>query len=151
MECPHAYTKKNSRYIYCDFEGEPQGTTLDDITPWLCFYQPFPPPGREPVTMLLPSWTGCVKLQEERNNRKYVRVSDWYSNGTYSDFPYRATIPMAEATEVIFPYVEFDQQEQESGNFADVSATYNGGVYIYAREIPDHNFWVTVNLYTEME
>ena len=58
---------------------------------------------------------------------------------------------MAEATEEIFPYVEFDQQEQESGNFADVSATYNGGVYIYAREIPDHNFWVTVNLYTEME
>lgn len=151
MECSHAYTRRNDRYIYCDFEGTPVGRTLDEITPYLCIYQPFPPPSFKPVDMLLPTWTECVKLQEERNNKKYVLVSDWQADNTYLDFPYRVRIPVSGATTDMFPYVEFEQQEQESGNFADVSATYNGGVYIYARTIPDHNFWVAVNIYQETE
>lgn len=150
MECEHAYTKSGSRYIYCDFEGTPQGKTLDDITPYLCFYQPFPPPFQTPVTSLTPSWTGCVKLRGESDKRKLVRVSDWSANATYSDYPYRATIVVSDATPELFPYVEFEPQEAESGNYADVSATGDGVVYIYCKEIPTYNFYVTVNLYTEM-
>ena len=151
MECAHAYKITGSRYIYCDFEGTPHGKSLDEITPYLCFYQPFPPPFQFPVKTLLPSWIGCVKLKEEQDKRKYVRVSDWFSDGTYSDYPYRAIIPTDGATVEMFPYVEFEQPEMESGNYADVSATYDGGVYIYCKEIPDHDFYVTVNLYTEMQ
>lgn len=150
MECEHAYIKAGSRYIFCDIDGKPTGKTLDDITPYLCFYQPFPPPSQTPVSSLTPSWRDCVKLREAVDKRKLVRVGDWQADATYSDYPYCAAIPQEGATTELFPYVEFETNEQESGNFADVSATYNGGVYIYAKEIPDHDFYVTVNIYTEM-
>ena len=92
-----------------------------------------------------------MKLRQDNDKRKLVRVGDWLGNGTYQDYPYRATIVVSDATPDLFPYVEFEPQEAESGNFADVSATGDGVVYIYCKTIPDHNFYVTVNLYTEMQ
>lgn len=148
MQCSHAYNRAGNPYIFCDFEGTPTGKTNDDITPFLCIYQDFPPSGPMNIANTL-NWQSCYKLQEAIDPTKTVLVSAWEADGTYTDYPYRAAIPMAGATTGNFPYVEFQQNEAESGNYADVSLSYEGGVYIFCREIPDHAITVNVYLFVE--
>lgn len=148
MLCSHAYRIANSKYIYCNLEGTPIGTSLNDLSPYMCIYQKFPPNsgGNTDVTN---DWVNCPKLAEYVNPRKIVLVADWQADGTYTDYPYRAAIPMAGATTDVFPYVEFETNEAESGNYADVSISYDGGVYIYCKEIPQTDIYVNVYIFVE--
>lgn len=148
MQCEHAYIKGDSKYIYCNIESTPSGIDLDDTTPAMCFYQDFPP-GRWGNRTLLANWSECVKLRAAIDRTKTVLPTDWAADGTYTDYPYRAAIPMTGATTDMFPYVEFQQNEAESGNYADVSITYDGGVYIYCKEPPEAAITVDVYLYVE--
>lgn len=148
MQCQYAYLKGDSRYIFCSVETKPSGTSLDDETPAMCFYQEFPPARMGNKTNTV-NWEGCVKLQEAIDRRKTVLPEDWNADGTYTDYPYCAAIPMVGANPDMFPYVEFEPNEAESGNYADVSITYDGGVYIYCKEPPSTAITVTVYLYVE--
>lgn len=148
MQCSHAYKISGSKYIFCDFEGTPSGKSNAAISPYLCFYQNFPPQSGGNIDNTA-GWQGCPKLQASVNPQKTVLVADWEADGTYTDYPYRAAIPMEGATTDNFPYVEFELQEQESGNYADVCISYEGGVYIYCKEIP--NYAITVNVYLYVE
>ena len=148
MQCSHAYRIARSKYIFCDFEGTPTGTSNSAISPYLCIYQDFPPEMNGNIENTV-GWQDCPKLQESESHQKTVLVADWAADGTYTDYPYRATIPMEGATTDNFPYVEFQQQEQESGNYADVCISYDGGVYIYCKEIPSDSITVNVYLYVE--
>ena len=148
MQCSHAYRSGNSKYIFCDIEGEPTGTSNAAIAPYLCIYQDYPPYPNGNTTNT-PDWATCWKLQEAESHEKTVLVADWAADGTYEDYPYRAAIPMEGATFDNFPYVEFQQNEQESGNFADVCISYDGGVYIFCKEIPSTAITVNVYLYVE--
>lgn len=148
MQCSHAYNKANSKYIFCDLEGEPSGTSNTAIAPYLCFYQNFPPAAGGNI-MNTPGYADCPKLAESVSHQKTVLVVDWVADGTYTDYPYRAAIPMDGTTTDNFPYVEFQQNEQESGNFADVCISYEGGVYIFCKEIPSSAITVNVYLYVE--
>lgn len=76
-----------------------------------------------------------------------VLISDWKKVPMYKDFPYIADIKIPAATEAHFPYVEFEQDEAESGNYADVCKSHNGGVYIFAKELPEKNLSVEVSLF----
>lgn len=73
--------------------------------------------------------------------RKYedtvVAVEDWESDDTYEDFPFRASIEIAGVAITDFSQVVFRVADAMSGNYAPVSETYNGGVYIYASEVPE--------------
>lgn len=62
-----------------------------------------------------------------------VAASAWSADATYSDYPYRAAIPLADVSADDVPNVVFGA---EWGQFAPVSNTYAGGVYIYASEPP---------------
>ena len=148
MQCSHAYRKARSKYIYCDLEEAPTGTSNSAIAPYLCIYQNFPP-NDGGNNENLPAWADCFKLQESASHQKTVVVGAWAADGTYTDYPYRAAIPMDGATTDNFPYVEFEQNEQESGNFADVCISYDGGVYIFCKEIPSSSITVNVYLYVE--
>lgn len=67
-----------------------------------------------------------------------VETSAWESDDTYGTegYAYRAAIVLSGATSDYAPEVNFSLADSISGNFAPVAETYDGGVYIYAKEIP---------------
>lgn len=66
-----------------------------------------------------------------------VATSAWVSDATYTDYPYRASIPITGCTVNHIPEVVFSLADALSGKFAPVAQTYAGGVYIYASESAD--------------
>ena len=58
------------------------------------------------------------------------------SDTAYTDFPYRAAVACDGVTAKHYAEVSFSPAEAMSGSFAPVAASYDGGVYIYAGEIP---------------
>lgn len=53
---------------------------------------------------------------------------------------------MLDITENDVVNVTFDMVQAVSGNFAPVSNTYNGGVYIYAKEMPTSTITVALEI-----
>lgn len=80
---------------------------------------------------------------------KKVKRTDWQRDSHYKDYPYRADVKMAGVTARHFPYTEFRQQEAESGNYADICETHNGGVYLYAKDLPEEDIMVKVSIFKE--
>ena len=68
---------------------------------------------------------------------KIIATSAWVSDATYADYPYRASIALPPITAVSFVEIVFSPADATSGNFAPVCDTYAGGVYIYAKAVPD--------------
>lgn len=68
-----------------------------------------------------------------------VQTSAWQSDGTYTSYPFRASVTLANVTEDYISNVIFDVPDATSGNLAPVSVTYDGGVYIYAVNQPTAN------------
>lgn len=66
-----------------------------------------------------------------------VATSAWVSDTTYTDYPYRASIPIAGCTANHIPEVVFSLTDALLGTFSPVAETYAGGVYIYASESAD--------------
>ncbi len=58
------------------------------------------------------------------------------SNATYADFPFRATVALAGVLASMVPHVVFGAVDAISGIFAPVAACYDGGIYLYAAEVP---------------
>lgn len=67
---------------------------------------------------------------------KSVAASAFVSNSTYADYPFRASVALTGVTSSMIPDVTFSVPDAVSGNYAPVSAAYDGGVYIYAAEKP---------------
>lgn len=68
---------------------------------------------------------------------KTIATSAWASDTTYTDYPYRAAVACADVTANMFAEVVLSPTDATSGNFAPVCDTYNGGIYIYAKAVPD--------------
>lgn len=69
-------------------------------------------------------------------NNVSVSTSAWASDTTYMEYPYKATIPITGCTANHIPEVTFNLADATSGNFAPVTDSYDGGIYIYAKEQP---------------
>lgn len=65
---------------------------------------------------------------------KTVASSAWASDSTYSDYPYRAAVPLSGVTASHAPIVNFSNADSLSGKLSPVADSYAGGVYIYATE-----------------
>ena len=76
-----------------------------------------------------------------------VAASAFSSNSTYADYSYRATIPLTGVTSDMWAVVAFAPAQADSGNYAPVCQTYNGGVYIYSKI----NSAITIPTITVME
>ena len=68
---------------------------------------------------------------------KTVATSAWASDAAYADYPYRAAVACAGVTAEAFADVVLSPADAAGGNFAPVCATYAGGVYLYAKAVPD--------------
>ena len=60
-------------------------------------------------------------------------VSTWESDTTYVDYPYKATIAATDVKSTMVAEVVYDMADAESGNYASVCNTFDGGVYIYSK------------------
>ena len=68
---------------------------------------------------------------------KTIATSAWASDTTYADYPYRASVALPPITALSFVEIVFSPTDATSGNFAPVCDTYNGGIYVYAKAVPD--------------
>lgn len=66
-----------------------------------------------------------------------IATSAWASDATYADYPYRASFALPTITALSFVEIVFSPADATSGNFAPVCDTYAGGVYLYAKAVPD--------------
>lgn len=77
------------------------------------------------------------KLKSLQFRNVAVATSKFVDDSTYEDFPKRAAITLSGVLESMIPEVVFAVSDAIGGNFAPVAETYNGGVYIYAAEVPE--------------
>lgn len=82
---------------------------------------------------------------------KAVDVSAWVSDTTYTDFPYRAAVACEGVTAKHYAEVTFAPADAMSGEFAPVAASYDGGVYLYASEIPEAALTIPTIVCTPVE
>lgn len=79
----------------------------------------------------------AVELKKLQFRDVSVSKGDFVSDTTYQDFPYRASVALRGVIESMIPEVVLSVDDALSGNFAPVSESYNGGVYLYAGYPPD--------------
>lgn len=78
-----------------------------------------------------------VELKKLQFNNVSVEVADFVDDATYEDFPFRASVPLEGVIESMIPEVIFGLLDATNGNFAPVAESYNGGVYLYASDVPE--------------
>lgn len=80
------------------------------------------------------------KLAEDavriRATNVVVDPAAFAADNTYPDFPFKGDIVNASSTDSMRPEIVFSVADATSGVFCPVAETYNGGVYIYASEVP---------------
>lgn len=76
---------------------------------------------------------GAVKLTFTDTT---VAAAAFAPDTTYADFPFRASVSLAEVTGTMVPEVVFGATDAASGIFAPVAESISGGVYLYAAEVP---------------
>ena len=79
----------------------------------------------------------AVELKKLQFSNVSVSKGDFVSDTTYQDFPYRAGVSLSGVIESMVPEVVLSVDDALSGNYAPVSESYNGGVYLYAGSPPD--------------
>ena len=88
--------------------------------------------------MDLEAGTG-VELKKLQFNNVSVAPSAFVSDATDEDYPFRAAVALNGVISSMIPEVFFSLSDAKSGNFASVSETYNGGVFLYAADKPEGN------------
>lgn len=88
--------------------------------------------------------TANIRTQIIASNKS---VSTWSAVNTSSSiynasFPYYANISISGVTTNMIPEVVFDINDNMSGIFAPIAKTINGGVQIYASEIPENTITI---------
>ena len=85
-----------------------------------------------------------VELKKLQFNNVSVPVSNFVADTTYEDYTFRASVPLVGVIDSMIPEVIFGLADATSGLFAPVAETYNGGVYLYASDVPEANVTVPV-------
>lgn len=79
-----------------------------------------------------------------RVTNQEVAVSDWASDNTSADYPWKAAIEITGVTAAMRPVVCFSPADVDSGNFASFAQTQAGYVYIWAAEKPSAKVTIPV-------
>ena len=67
---------------------------------------------------------------------EYEYNAGFINDTTYEDFNYKKSITLAGVADNMIPEVIFDIPEATSGIFAPIAISYNGGIYLYANDVP---------------
>lgn len=89
----------------------------------------------------LPETTIPADIGAEAARLQFVNVSAlaaaFIADTTYESFPYRGAVALTGVTAAMVPEVVFGVGEATSGIFAPIAEAYDGGIYLYAAEIPE--------------
>lgn len=96
------------------------------------------------VDNTIPATAGAVKAENLASDavklsftNTSVAASQFVSDSTYTDFPYRALVSLSSAvTGDMIPEVVFNAADAASGIFAPVAQSTGGGIMLYASEKP---------------
>ena len=80
--------------------------------------------------------TAVDKINKLQFTGVTVAASKFVDDTTYEDFPKRAAVSLSGVNASMIPEVIFGLADAIGGNFAPVAETYDGGVYIYAADVP---------------
>ena len=86
----------------------------------------------------------AVELKKLQFNNTFVSASQFVSNTTYEDYGFRASVPLSGVTSTMIPEVVLSLTDAVSGIFAPVAESYNGGVYLYASDVPESAITIPV-------
>ena len=75
-----------------------------------------------------------------------VTASSWAADTEFADYGYKCTIPLSGVTSTCYSDVVFSVADATSGNYAPISRTYNGGIYIWGKV----NTNITINVIVEV-
>lgn len=81
--------------------------------------------------------SASVELKKLQFNNTVVATSAFVADTTYEDYPYRAAVALTNVISNMIPDVMLGMAEATSGIFAPVAECYNGGVYLYANDVPE--------------
>lgn len=84
---------------------------------------------------------GAEKAKLQFTNTS-VTASAFVSDSTYADYPYRAAVALTGVTSTMIPEVVFPVSALADNEFAPVAECYNGGVYIYAADVPESDITI---------
>lgn len=79
----------------------------------------------------------AVELKKLTFTNTVVATSSFVSDATYEDYPYRAAVALPSVISGMIPEVVFGLVDAISGLFAPIAESYNGGIYIYATDVPE--------------
>lgn len=86
----------------------------------------------------------AAELKKLQFNNKTVNATAFEYNGDYEDYPFRASVALEGAIDTMIPEVIFNLADATSGNFAPIAESYNGGVYLYASDVPENTVVIPV-------
>jgi len=88
----------------------------------------------------------AVDVDAEPTRLKFVdtpvTTDAWTADATYDGYSVRKAVTLAGVTAAMMPDVVFAPAEAGCGNFAQVAASYAGGVYLYAKDTPSATFTI---------
>jgi hypothetical protein len=79
----------------------------------------------------------AVEMKKRLFTDTVVPASAFSETGEYDAYPYRASVALEGVLASMIPEIIYGMEDATSGNFAPVAETYNGGVYLFATDIPE--------------
>lgn len=84
----------------------------------------------------------AVELKKLLFTNVSIPVSDFVADTTYQDYGFRADVALEGVISSMIPEVILSADDAVSGDFAPVSESYDGGVYIYASSTPQNDITI---------
>lgn len=85
----------------------------------------------------------AVELKKLQFTDTAVAASAFVADTTWPDnYPYRAAVALEGVLASMIPEVIFAVPQAASGIFAATADSYNGGIYLYAADVPEANFTI---------
>lgn len=78
----------------------------------------------------------AVELKKLQFNNVSVPVSAFVQDSTYTEWGYKVTVPLTGVIATMIPQVAFGVEVSGSGMFSGAVESYNGGIYLYANDVP---------------
>lgn len=86
----------------------------------------------------------AVEFKKLQFNNTLVNAASFVADSTYDDYGFRAAVTLSGVTSTMIPEVVFSLADAVSGIFAPIAESYNGGVYLYASDVPESAITIPV-------
>lgn len=83
-----------------------------------------------------------VEMSKLQFSNVSVPASLFVADTTYEDYSYKAAVALSGVTSTMIPEVVFSLVDAVGGNFAPVVESYNGGIYLWAMDVPESDITI---------